>query len=72
MVEVGIDLKTATIMVVLELKTLFSQLHQLRGRVGRGKKGYFYAISNDDKIKIIEQTNDGFKLRKLIQVTWSR
>jgi len=70
MVEVGIDLKTATIMVVLGAENFgLSQLHQLRGRVGRGKKqGYFYAISqNDDveRLKLLEQTNDGFKLSEI-------
>lgn len=67
MVEVGIDLKTATIMVVLAAENFgLSQLHQLRGRVGRGeKRGTFYTVSQKEEVERLEllsQTSDGFKL----------
>ena len=70
MVEVGIDLKSATMMVVLGAENFgLSQLHQLRGRVGRGdKQGYFYAISQNEDVErltLLETTNDGFRLSEI-------
>ena len=47
MIEVGIDLKTATLMVVLAAENFgLSQLHQLRGRVGRGEIQSNYTVSS--------------------------
>ena len=69
-VEVGVDVPNATLMVV-ENAELFglSQLHQLRGRVGRGKaKSYCILLSRDpseegrQRLKALTQTNDGFKI----------
>jgi len=67
MIEVGIDLKSATLMVVLAAENFgLSQLHQLRGRVGRGdKESKFYTISNKEdveRLKILERVSSGFKL----------
>ncbi len=69
-VEVGIDVPNATVMLVEHAERFgLTQLHQLRGRVGRGsKKSYCILvkrnISNVSKtrLNIMEQTNDGFKI----------
>ena len=69
-VEVGVDIPNATLMVV-ENAELFglSQLHQLRGRVGRGKaKSYCILLSQDpseggkQRLRALTETNDGFKI----------
>jgi len=67
MVEVGIDIKTATFMIVLDAENFgVSQLHQLRGRIGRGSlKGIFYMLSKTpdyDRLKLVSQVHDGFEL----------
>ena len=67
-VEVGVDVKNATLMIVEDAERFgLSQLHQLRGRVGRGdKQSYCILIaktSNPETIKrlrVIESSNDGF------------
>ena len=69
-VEVGIDIPNATIMLVEHAERFgLSQLHQLRGRVGRSdKKSYCilvqrkYSDLGDKRLKIVESTNDGFKI----------
>ncbi len=70
-IEVGINVPNACLMVV-EFAERFglSQLHQLRGRVGRSsKQSYCILIAGDvknadakERLKIMEQTNDGFLL----------
>ena len=69
-IEVGVDVPNATLMVV-ENAELFglSQLHQLRGRVGRGShKSYCILVSQDAtetgkaRLKALTDTNDGFKI----------
>ncbi len=69
-IEVGVDVPEATVMVV-ENAELFglSQLHQLRGRIGRGnKKSYCFLINggkgNDsaDRLAVMRDTSDGFKV----------
>ena len=48
-VEVGIDVPNATVMVVLGAERFgLAQLHQLRGRVGRGEKPSFAVLVSDD------------------------
>ena len=69
-VEVGVDVPNATLMVVENADRFgLSQLHQLRGRVGRGQaKSYCVLLSdvqNDDtkrRLKALTQTNDGFRI----------
>ena len=67
MIEVGIDIKDATLMVIFAANFFgLSQLHQLRGRVGRNNiQSYCYLVSedkNDLRLNIIKDINDGFKL----------
>jgi ATP-dependent DNA helicase RecG len=68
-VEVGLDIPRATIMVVEHAERFgLSQLHQLRGRIGRGARpGFCYLIAHslasDDarsRLNVMERTNDGF------------
>lgn len=71
-IEVGVDVPNATIMII-EAPERFglAQLHQLRGRVGRGKtRGYCYLMLSDSRapsrrLRAIESTTDGFKLAQL-------
>jgi len=71
-IEVGVDVPNATIMCI-EAPERFglAQIHQLRGRIGRGdEQGYCYLLLSDDKppsrrLRAIEQSNDGFKLAEL-------
>ena len=67
MVEVGIDIPTATMMAIYHAERFgLSQLHQLRGRVGRGSLASFcYLISEKDdieRLQVLSKTTDGFKL----------
>jgi len=69
-VEVGIDVPAATVMVIEEAGRFgLAQLHQLRGRVGRGPaKSYCFLVgaARTDvarkRIELIEATNDGFRI----------
>ena len=69
-IEVGVDVPNATVMIVEEAdKFGLSQLHQLRGRVGRGEKpGFMCLISATgdkaacERLSAMEKTEDGFKL----------
>ncbi len=68
-VEVGVDVANASVMVVEHAERFgLSQLHQLRGRVGRGAEKSYCALLTSDKrtsvaeerLGIMEQTSDGF------------
>ncbi len=65
-VEVGIDIERAGFMIVFNGERFgLAQLHQLRGRIGRGKgKGYFFVLSDStvERLKYLERTDDGFKI----------
>jgi len=65
-IEVGVDIPNAAIMVVDHAERFgLSQLHQLRGRVGRGKVGgTFIMISKGEteRLNALVQTSDGFRI----------
>ena len=69
-IEVGVDVSNATLMVIEDADRFgLSQLHQLRGRVGRGKaKSYCILTSHNrngetlQRIKAFCKTNDGFRI----------
>lgn len=70
-IEVGVDVPNATVMVIESAEKFgLSQLHQLRGRVGRGGDQSYcilmtsYKLTNDarTRMKIMTDTNDGFRI----------
>lgn len=69
-IEVGVNVPNATMMVIIDADRFgLAQLHQLRGRVGRGKKvSYCVLIANPkseqgkERMKIMTETTDGFVL----------
>lgn len=65
-IEVGIDVKNATMMVIFDaFRFGLSALHQLRGRVGRNElQSYCVLISNYEKerLKIMTEVSDGFEI----------
>jgi ATP-dependent DNA helicase RecG len=69
-IEVGVDVPNASVMVIYDANRFgLSQLHQLRGRVGRGDKQSYCILIADPKnesaaerMKILTSTNDGFVL----------
>ena len=72
-IEVGVDVPNATIMVIEQAERFgLSQLHQLRGRVGRGNvQGYCFLFSDSDsadaakRLAAMESTADGFKIAEV-------
>lgn len=69
-IEVGISIDNATTIVVLDAQNFgLAQLHQLRGRVGRGNlEGYCYLITNDlekERLSVLASTTDGFELAEM-------
>jgi ATP-dependent DNA helicase RecG len=69
-IEVGVDVPTATMMVIEHAERFgLAQLHQLRGRVGRSDLKSYCVLVGEPKseeswkrLKIMEETQDGFKL----------
>lgn len=71
-VEVGVDVPNATLMVIENAESYgLAQLHQLRGRVGRGaSEAFCYLITSGDtppsrRLREIEKSNDGFHLAEV-------
>ena len=71
-VEVGVDVPNSTLMVIEDAENYgLAQLHQLRGRVGRGSaKSYCYLLTSGDnppsrRLKELEKSNDGFYLAEV-------
>ncbi len=69
-IEVGVDVPNATVMLIENAERFgLSQLHQLRGRVGRGKNESFCILVSDSKseysekrMEIMTKTGDGFEI----------
>jgi ATP-dependent DNA helicase RecG len=69
-IEVGVDVPEASVMVIYNAERFgLSQLHQLRGRVGRSNiKSYCFLLAGAlsdislERLKIIKDNNDGFKI----------
>jgi ATP-dependent DNA helicase RecG len=70
-IEVGIDVPNASVMVILDADRFgLSQLHQLRGRVGRGTRKSWCVLIRDEtsaeeakqRLRLFEQTRDGFEV----------
>ncbi|KRN67673.1 ATP-dependent DNA helicase RecG [Pediococcus cellicola] len=69
-IEVGVDVPNVTVMIIYDADRFgLAQLHQLRGRVGRGKDQAYCILVADPKnetgikrMKIMTQSNDGFKI----------
>ncbi len=70
-IEVGVDVPNASIMIIEHAERFgLSQLHQLRGRIGRGERQSYCILMPDVKIskdgafrlKTMEETSDGFKI----------
>ena len=73
-IEVGVDVPNASVMVIESAERFgLSQLHQLRGRVGRGAEQSYCILMSGDKLskegrarlEAMCQTNDGFRLSEL-------
>ncbi|GIP20314.1 ATP-dependent DNA helicase RecG [Paenibacillus sp. J22TS3] len=71
-VEVGVDVPNATLMIVMDADRFgLSQLHQLRGRVGRGEHASYCVLIADPKsevgqerMKVMTETDDGFEVAR--------
>jgi ATP-dependent DNA helicase RecG len=70
LIEVGVDVPNATIMVIENAEQFgLAQMHQLRGRIGRGAHDSYCILvaaakgkEAQQRLKILEETNDGFKI----------
>src|SRR5690349_4533222 len=70
LVEVRLDVPNATVMVIENAEQFgLAQLHQLRGRIGRGAHESFCILvadlktpEADERLRVMERTNDGFEI----------
>ncbi|HEY4984938.1 MAG TPA: ATP-dependent DNA helicase RecG [Verrucomicrobiae bacterium] len=70
LIEVGVDVPNATVMLVENAEAFgLAQLHQLRGRIGRGAHESYCILVSDaetaganERLKVLEETNDGFRI----------
>ena len=70
LIEVGVDVPNATVMVIENAEMFgLAQLHQLRGRIGRGAHDSFCILvaaakspESRQRLKVLEETTDGFKI----------
>jgi len=70
LIEVGVDVPNATVMLVENAEAFgLAQLHQLRGRIGRGAHESFCILISDaktpdsiERLQVLAGTNDGFKI----------
>jgi ATP-dependent DNA helicase RecG len=69
-IEVGIDIPNASVMLIEAAERFgLAQLHQLRGRVGRGAHQSYCillseqpSVDGEERLRVIEETTDGFRL----------
>jgi ATP-dependent DNA helicase RecG len=73
-IEVGVDIPNATVMIIESAERFgLSQLHQLRGRVGRGADQSYCILMSSDKLskeaairmEVMIKTNDGFEIAEI-------
>jgi ATP-dependent DNA helicase RecG len=70
LIEIGVDVPNATIMLIENAEQFgLAQLHQLRGRIGRGAHDAFCILiaaakskESRERLKVLEQTTDGFEI----------
>ena len=70
LIEVGVDVANATVMLVENAEQFgLAQLHQLRGRIGRGAHESFCILISDaenpesrERLRVLEETTDGFRI----------
>jgi len=70
LIEVGVDVPNATVMLIENAESFgLAQLHQLRGRIGRGAHESFCILISDakqpesrERLLVLEETNDGFRI----------
>ena len=70
LIEVGVDVPNATVMLIENAEAFgLAQLHQLRGRIGRGAHESFCILISDarkpesrERLKVLEESSDGFRI----------